>query len=143
MAAYGQSYWTRRETTPRKSRATLKGAVTTDVVVIGGGLTGCATAFVLAKAGLKVILLEQHTIASGATSRGMGLVLPTLDVSFGQAMKEAGARPAKVTAAELRRSAREFAATLACWSTRRSPMTRRCSRRMLPSAKRRVLTARG
>jgi glycine/D-amino acid oxidase-like deaminating enzyme len=113
MAAYGQSYWTRRETTPRKSRATLKGAVTTDVVVIGGGLTGCATAFVLAKAGLKVILLEQHTIASGATSRGMGLVLPTLDVSFGQAMKEAGARPAKVTAAELRRSAREFAATLA------------------------------
>ncbi len=113
MTAYGQSFWTRRDKPARTPRASLKGALTTDVVIIGGGLTGCATAFVLAKAGVKVILLEQHTLASGSTSRGMGLVLPTADVAFGQAVKDAGARPARVAYAELRRSAREFPAALA------------------------------
>lgn len=114
MPSYGQPYWTRREKPVAKSaRSTFKGRHTADVVVIGGGLTGCAAAYALAHAGRKVILLEAETLTSGATSRGMGTVLPTPDVMFGVASKEAGARPAKVTFAELRRSAKDLAATLA------------------------------
>ena len=79
MPSYGQPYWTRKATTPaRRTRATakpvkpvkpLKGDHTADVVVIGGGLTGCATAYLLADAGLKVVLLEADTLTDGATSR--------------------------------------------------------------------------
>lgn len=43
---------------------------TADVVIIGGGIVGCATAFNLAKRGLKqVVLLEKGYLASGSTGR--------------------------------------------------------------------------
>ena len=41
---------------------------TADAVVIGGGMMGMATAYYLAKLGMKdVVLLEKNTVASGAT----------------------------------------------------------------------------
>jgi sarcosine oxidase, subunit beta len=45
---------------------------TTDVVVVGGGVYGCAVAYELAGDGLDVTLLERDVIASGA-SGGVGL----------------------------------------------------------------------
>ncbi len=43
---------------------------TADAVIIGGGITGCATAFELARNGMKnVVLLEKEYLASGATGR--------------------------------------------------------------------------
>jgi len=48
---------------------------TADVVVIGGGVQGCATAYNLAKMGVKnVVLLEKGTVCSGSTGRcGAGI----------------------------------------------------------------------
>jgi glycine/D-amino acid oxidase-like deaminating enzyme len=116
MPSYGQPYWTRKATTSTRGTRTaakpLKGDHTVDVVVIGGGLTGCATAYLLADAGLKVVLLEADTLTSGATSRAMGTILPTSDVSFGAATKSAGSRPAKVFFTEVRKSAKDLATTL-------------------------------
>jgi len=41
-----------------------------DIVVIGGGVVGCATAFELARLGCRnVVLVERNTIASGSTGR--------------------------------------------------------------------------
>ena len=48
---------------------------TADAVVIGGGINGCATAYCLAKRGVKrVVLLEKGHIASGPTGRSSGVV---------------------------------------------------------------------
>lgn len=48
---------------------------TADVVVIGGGINGCSTAFALAKRGVRnVVLLEKGHIASGPTGRSSGIV---------------------------------------------------------------------
>ena len=47
-----------------------------DVVVIGGGVVGTMAAWELAGAGAEVTLLERGALASGATSRSQGLVLP-------------------------------------------------------------------
>ena len=49
-----------------------------DVIVIGGGISGCATAYYLAKGGLNVVVVEQRSIASGATGRN-GSCLTQLD----------------------------------------------------------------
>lgn len=43
---------------------------TADVVIIGGGISGCSIAYNLAKKGVKnIVLLEKNYIASGATGR--------------------------------------------------------------------------
>jgi D-hydroxyproline dehydrogenase subunit beta len=47
-----------------------------DVIVIGGGVIGTTAAWYLAEAGAEVTLLERGALASGATSRSQGLVLP-------------------------------------------------------------------
>lgn len=49
-------------------------AETADVVVVGGGTTGCSIAWHLSRAGLKVRLLEQGAIASGSTGDSPGIV---------------------------------------------------------------------
>lgn len=44
----------------------------TDAIVIGAGIVGAACADALAARGLAVTLIEQHTVAGGATAAGMG-----------------------------------------------------------------------
>lgn len=45
-----------------------------DVVVIGGGIIGCAVASELAKEGTQTMLVERASIASGASGRNHGLI---------------------------------------------------------------------
>lgn len=49
---------------------------TTDVVIIGGGVTGCAIAYYLRKAGIDVVLLEQGDVGSQASGAAAGLLAP-------------------------------------------------------------------
>jgi glycine/D-amino acid oxidase-like deaminating enzyme len=47
-----------------------------DVLVVGAGVVGCATAYYVAKAGLRVALLEQGRIAGEASQAGAGMLVP-------------------------------------------------------------------
>ena len=47
-----------------------------DAIVIGGGVIGTTAAWQIAAAGAEVVLLERGALASGATGRSQGLVLP-------------------------------------------------------------------
>ena len=58
--------------TPVRGDETLPAKV--DVVVIGGGIVGCSTAFELAERGLKVALCEKGGIAQEQSSRNWGWV---------------------------------------------------------------------
>ncbi|NQW03599.1 MAG: FAD-binding oxidoreductase [Acidobacteria bacterium] len=118
MPVYGSSYWAPTKAraatrAPRPARVTLpKGDLTADVVVIGGGFTGCAAAYCLAQAGLDVVLLEADGLASGATERSIGAILPVPDVSLGDAGTLVGKRAARVAFTELQKSAVDLASTL-------------------------------
>lgn len=49
-----------------------------DLVVIGGGITGCSAALHAAESGASVVLLEAKTIGWGASGRNGGQVIPGL-----------------------------------------------------------------
>ena len=51
----------------------LKKSITTDLVIIGGGFTGCSAALFAAKNGLSVTLIDQK-IGYGGSGRNVGLV---------------------------------------------------------------------
>ena len=53
-----------------------------DVVIIGGGIVGAASAYYLSKAGLKVHLIERRFPASG-TSRACDSLIMTSNKSSG------------------------------------------------------------
>ena len=44
-----------------------------DVIIVGSGAVGNATAYFLSKAGLKVTVLEKDTVANGSSVRNGGL----------------------------------------------------------------------
>ena len=55
-----------------------------DVIVVGAGVVGCSTAYRLAQAGRRVLVLEQRGIASGASGRNGGN-LSAGSATFGEA----------------------------------------------------------
>lgn len=48
--------------------------LTADLLIIGGGFTGCSAALEAAKQGAKVVLIEARTIGFGGSGRNVGLV---------------------------------------------------------------------
>ncbi|HEX5041247.1 MAG TPA: FAD-dependent oxidoreductase [Candidatus Limnocylindria bacterium] len=65
---------------------------TTDVVVIGGGIVGCAAAAMLADRGARVILVERTGIGAGASGRNLGAVQHPFDPVLAPLHRESLAR---------------------------------------------------
>src|SRR5690349_8693930 len=65
-----------------KNFSSLQGSRDVDVVIIGGGITGITTAYLLTKAGKKVALIEQHTLTSNATCRTTAFLTHFIDTSM-------------------------------------------------------------
>ena len=60
---------------PVTPRAALDRDTTADVAIVGGGIAGIATAYVLAREGATVVVLERGELAEGASGRNAGFVL--------------------------------------------------------------------
>ena len=113
MPGYGSCFWADRTASARRrSYPALRGDQYADVVVIGGGLTGCMAASVLAGGGLDVILVEAGRLACGATERGLGVVVPAPGPSYRALESAAGRRGARSAWKDAHRSARELATAL-------------------------------
>jgi glycine/D-amino acid oxidase-like deaminating enzyme len=93
---YGASPWVHDfPSTRRPDYPKLRGAHTTDVVIVGGGLTGCATAQACAMAGLKPILVEANRVGQGSAGRSAGLLLPEPGPAFRDIAQAHGLRAAR------------------------------------------------
>ena len=110
---YGDSSWIDLLPSSRRPEySRLRGAQTADVVIVGGGITGCATAHACAAAGLKTILLEAGRIGQGITARGAGLLLPDPGPTFRDVEQAHGLRVARAAFDSWRRAALDGAAVL-------------------------------
>jgi len=110
---YGVSPWTsqfpgaRRPAFPK-----YKGDASTDVVIIGAGLTGCATAYACAVGGIKSVVLESDRVGCGATAYGTGLILPEPGPAFRDIVRAHGLRAGKHAFTAWRRAALDAASLL-------------------------------
>ena len=110
---YGVSYWLDRFP---KSRQPMyprhRGELTTQVAILGGGLTGCAAAYVFAAAGLRVALFEADRIAQGGTAFHPGFMRLEPSVPFRSLDERYGLRATRHIWQTFRRAGLDFAATI-------------------------------
>src|SRR5262252_187739 len=103
------------DTFPRSRRPDYpryRGAKRTRVVIVGGGLTGCACAASFAAAGVKVVLLEADRVGAGETARSAGVLRQDLDASFQETAALHGLRAARHVWQGFRRASLDFGAAL-------------------------------
>ncbi len=92
MTTHLRPYWTARLADTRKAKLPpLRGDLTADVAIVGGGLVGCTTAFVFAASGARVVLLEATRVGAQGTGAAAGVILPepalplvTLEAAYGR-----------------------------------------------------------
>ena len=70
----------------------------TEIVVVGGGITGVSTAYHLQKAGFKVILAEAHHIGSGVTGKTTAHLTTAVDATYNRTVNKIGVNEAKLLA---------------------------------------------
>ena len=103
------SYWLEETDRPLPRRS---GSRAPDVEIVGGGVTGCSCALVLAEAGLRVRLHEAREIASGASGRNGGFALRGGAMAYDVARRQLGRDRAR-TYWELTEDAQRTMAALA------------------------------
>jgi glycine/D-amino acid oxidase-like deaminating enzyme len=89
-----------------------RGATASDVVIIGAGLTGCATAYALAAAGAKVMLLEAAQVGRGSTGSSSGWINEDPGIGYADLERLVGGKSARRVFQSWRRAALDFAALM-------------------------------
>lgn len=75
---------------PRPSRATRQKPTTSAVVIVGGGVMGCAAAYELARRGVKVTVLERSVPGAEASSAAAGILGAQVEAHHPGPMTELG-----------------------------------------------------
>lgn len=81
---------------PRDDFPQLQEDIHCDVCIVGGGLSGIANAYFLAKEGKDVILLEKNSLLAGATGNSTGKLTIQHDFSYANLIKKFGQDGAKL-----------------------------------------------
>jgi glycine/D-amino acid oxidase-like deaminating enzyme/nitrite reductase/ring-hydroxylating ferredoxin subunit len=83
------------DTSPATHYPSLHGDVEADVAIVGAGITGITAAYLLAKAGQSVVLVDKGRIAMSETGHTTAHIIESTDADYGELIKvhgEDGAR---------------------------------------------------
>lgn len=97
MPAAPASLWI--DTTPATTYGAIADDVEVDVAVVGGGIVGVVTAFLLKEAGARVALLERTRIVTGATGHTTAKLTSQHGLRYHGLTKSFGAETARLYAA--------------------------------------------
>lgn len=110
---YGRSLWIDQFPKSRlPSYPKHRGPLSVEVVIVGGGLAGCATAYAFAAAGVKVALFEAGRIGAGASGASSGWIGDDPGASFVAAERQLGLKVARHAWQSWRRAALDFTALI-------------------------------
>lgn len=84
-------FWYQKPPTPKK----LRGTITTDIAVIGGGMAGLSTAQSFRERGCNVVLIEKDFCGAGATGKSSGFITPDSEYGLAHFAKIFGPQKAK------------------------------------------------
>jgi glycine/D-amino acid oxidase-like deaminating enzyme/nitrite reductase/ring-hydroxylating ferredoxin subunit len=107
MAKATGSFWS--ETAPAPAVfAPLARDLDSDVVVVGGGITGLTVAALLAETGRRVALVERNRLGSGTTGRTTAHLTAALDIDFATLIGRFGEEAARSVVASVTRAIDEI-----------------------------------
>ncbi|MDQ0216344.1 glycine/D-amino acid oxidase-like deaminating enzyme/nitrite reductase/ring-hydroxylating ferredoxin subunit [Oikeobacillus pervagus] len=93
MPKFPEPYW--RDSVTLPSFQSLKEDLTTDVAIVGGGITGITSAYLLAKEGIKVALIDAGNILNGTTGHTTAKVTAQHGVIYDELIQHFGTEKAK------------------------------------------------
>ena len=91
---FAHSYWREFEEIP--SFPALQESITTDIAIVGGGIAGIVSAYLLAKAGKKIILLDAGKLIDGATGYTTAKITAQHNLLYSEFIETIGAEQAKL-----------------------------------------------
>ena len=108
----GMPMWLSQRFVPTRQYPVLRGPVTADVAIVGGGITGAGIAQAFAEAGMKVVLLESKFVGRGSTAASTALVMQETDEGFVDLERRYGPARAERIWTLSRSGVRELVATV-------------------------------
>jgi len=94
----GRSVWLDRSSTIRRTRyPTLRGELSVDVAIVGGGITAAVAAYFFSEAGIRVAVLEADRVASGSTAASTALLMQEPDKDLCELGRRYGRKRARAT----------------------------------------------
>jgi glycine/D-amino acid oxidase-like deaminating enzyme len=110
---YGSSYWlARQDARGAPAYPQHRGDIDVDIAIVGGGFTGCAAAYVLASAGVRVALFERARVGCGSAAASTALLMQEPDRSFPELAEHYDAATARTVWRLSRRVVRDLIRTL-------------------------------
>ncbi len=88
-----ESYWL--ATTPESNYPVLSGDINVDVAIIGGGIVGITSAFLLKQSGVSVALIEADRIITGATGYTTAKITSQHNLIYNRLISQLGRGQAK------------------------------------------------
>ena len=105
---HGHPLWLDRTPQARRTYPKHRGALSVDVVIIGGGITGAICADLFSTAGIQVALLESKAVARGSTAASTALLMQEPDRDFSDLARRFGRSAARDIWVALRRATRDL-----------------------------------
>ncbi|PIC70895.1 oxidoreductase [Sporosarcina sp. P16b] len=84
----GSLYW--ESTFTKEGFAEVKRQDLYDVAIVGGGMSGALTSYVLANEGYSIVLIEQGEVGGGSTAANTGLLQFSNDIMLHELMEQIG-----------------------------------------------------
>ena len=91
----GTSLWLHAKNIKPVRAPALRGHHSADLVIVGGGITGCAVALQLAGAGARVMVIDAARIGRGSTAASTALLMQEPDADFGELAERYGVAGAR------------------------------------------------
>lgn len=86
-----ETYWPLKNAI-KQSYPSIDSDIHTDILIIGGGITGALTAYKLLNEGKKIVLVDRRDVCGGSTSGSTALLQYEIDVPLHQLIKLRGAK---------------------------------------------------
>lgn len=102
-----KSLWT--ASAPARRYPALQGDLEVDVVVVGAGMAGLTTAWLLKQAGKRVAVVEMHRVLTGQTGQTTAHLTELLDTPYETLTSDFGEKGARLIAASVRASLEQIA----------------------------------